>query len=241
MENWKQILGLKVVDDSIIHLVSDRGRVLTINNGRATFRLGSTDRNGYLVLTFGHTDHRLVHRLVGEYFCDKKEGSGCINHKNGIKTDNRSVNLEWVTYAENNRHAYATGLNTCYSENHHGAIDKEIVYKIYELKKEGKRLHEVAKLIDVNYGTLKHIYHGKNWRYEYEQFFGEKFKKSGRGGAVCWNAMPKEMVINIYERKKAGARAVEIAKELNLNYGTVKDICNGKNWRHLYKEHFGVL
>jgi len=52
-----------------------------------------------------------VHRLVALTFTNESFDSKlCVNHKNGIKEDNRLENLELVSYSENMTHAYDTGL-----------------------------------------------------------------------------------------------------------------------------------
>ena len=42
-----------------------------------------------------------IHRLVAEAFIPKQEDKTEINHKNFVRTDNRTTNLEWCTFEEN--------------------------------------------------------------------------------------------------------------------------------------------
>lgn len=47
-----------------------------------------------------------IHRLVAMFYLDNYSESLQVNHKNGIKSDNRAENLEMVTNSENALHAW---------------------------------------------------------------------------------------------------------------------------------------
>lgn len=51
-----------------------------------------------------------VHRIVAKYFCPDRIDADQVNHKDGIKTNNKADNLEWVTNQENRDHAVANHL-----------------------------------------------------------------------------------------------------------------------------------
>lgn len=71
------------------------------------------DKKGYCYVWLWENNigkRHSIHRLVSIHFIDNKLNKPCVNHKDGIKSNNCVNNLEWVTYSENNKHSYATGL-----------------------------------------------------------------------------------------------------------------------------------
>ncbi len=74
-----------------------------------------------------------LHRLLAINFIDNSLNKSCINHINGIKSDNRLENLEWATYSENSKHACKTGLNP-YTENHYNGIRKSKIKLVLDME-----------------------------------------------------------------------------------------------------------
>lgn len=120
-EVWKPILGYEGYYD-----VSNTGKVRSLDRKRNNVRYSrnlkgkelkqSFGNSGYLQVNlsvFGKQKIFMVHRLVGIAFVenDDIEFKIAINHKDGNKTNNNASNLEWVSYSENQKHAYENGLN----------------------------------------------------------------------------------------------------------------------------------
>lgn len=109
-----------------------------------------------------------VHRMVASTFIPNPENKPCVNHKNGIKTDNNVTNLEWCTYAENNKHALDTGLNKLPEGEKHwnSKLNESNVIEIKRLLKESNLTHQqISEMFSVSRGTISCIFDGATWKH----------------------------------------------------------------------------
>lgn len=167
-EEWRCIAGW-----TSLYSVSNLGRVRRERQSSLGLfvRILNAQSNGrYIHVTLAdgsRKDTPNIHRLVaGAFLGIAPFADAQVNHKNGIKTDNRSDNLEWITQKENSHHA-RTVLNTYRIGADHGRAKLGVndVLTIRKRLKNGDGLTAIANDYNVTSGLIGHIRAGRAWKH----------------------------------------------------------------------------
>jgi len=182
MERWKPAPGLRG-----FYEVSNIGRVrraVAIGKNRRNAKIGKIrklqpDKNGYLTVLAclgSRKDVKLakVHRLVvGAFIGEIPEGMQ-VNHKNGVKYDNRVENLEIVTPSQNTQHAFdVLGRKVRITNppkgeaHHHSRFTESNIREMRSLYASGITQVEIAERFQTRQNKISEIVLRKAWKHVY--------------------------------------------------------------------------
>jgi hypothetical protein len=125
--------------------------------------------NGYLTVRLGRKSGLLyVHRIVAKAFIPNPCNYPQINHKSGIKTNNKTENLEWCDRTMNAVHAESHNLmNHARGEKVHTAkITKDEVLQIRKLYKPRVVTYKMlAERFGISWWQVKEITDRNDWKH----------------------------------------------------------------------------
>jgi hypothetical protein len=171
VEIWRPVKGYEG-----LYVVSDRGRVKSLprtdkRGHKRNERILKQNISawGYKFVVFGDNKSRVVHRLVATAFIQNNENKPEVNHINGVKTDNRLENLEWVTHSENMKHACETGLK--FIPRGEKVYNARLTYKdaakIRNMYKTGEWTYQrLSSLFNVSLSVIQNVINNKTYRIE---------------------------------------------------------------------------
>jgi hypothetical protein len=159
-EIWKPILGYPKYKVSNLGRIKSTYKNWADKEGRTL--KGSQLSSGYLFMLLRSNNksskRKYIHRIVLESFIGTDPQKPYANHKNGIKSDNRLSNLEWVTKSYNAVHSYRVLHNI------HGQA-KLTENDVREIRSSKDRPKDLAEKYNVTYNTIHRVITKKRWKF----------------------------------------------------------------------------
>jgi len=166
MEIFKDVKGYEGS-----YQVSNLGNIRSLKCNKIRILKPILRKSGYYYVTLYQNKHErkaIIHRLIGAAFLPNPQNKPEINHKNGIKADNRLENLEWVTQSENMIHSYKNGLQKPLkgSLNGNAKLNEAQIKEIRQLYATGNYLQrEIASKYNLSLANINRIVNYKRWKH----------------------------------------------------------------------------
>lgn len=119
--------------------------------------------NGYLTVTLGRGNTRLVQHLVALAFLGPRPEGHLVCHNNGDRRDNRAENLRYDTHSANlvDRHDHAQRRGQL-AENY-GRVAKLTLCEVCAIRTDDRLQAEIAEDYGVSQSTISMIKSGNRW------------------------------------------------------------------------------
>lgn len=165
-EVWRDIIGYEGY-----YQVSNLGNVKSLGNDfsrkERLLKLSLQGKGyfGVVLQKYGVRKPTLVHRLVAIHFISNNDNKPQVNHINGVKTDNRVENLEWVTHRENLDHAINNDLTLKGQCNPTSKLKETEVLEIYNFLKIGVKVEYLQTKYNISKDVIIGIKSGIYWKH----------------------------------------------------------------------------
>lgn len=191
-ETWKDIVGFEG-----LYLISNLGRIKCVGRdilykdhmGRThkmrvkeKIKAQQTQSNGYRFAALwkdGRSHYVTTHRAVAEAFLPNPKNLRTVNHKNGVRTDNRLENIEWASYSDNLIHSM-------YTLGRINSLGKPVL--CIETGETYRSVRDAAQRSGGKEHNLRHhlrghsrLFKGNHWKFINKEEYGRKQHFSAEG------------------------------------------------------------
>lgn len=110
----------------------------------------------------------LIHRLLAKTYIPNPKNLPQVNHRDGDKSNNIVLNLEWATPSQNQLHSFKIGTNHQGIDHHNAKLTPNKVREIRTGVIPGTRTNGFeswARRFKVDANVIKYVYYGRFWRH----------------------------------------------------------------------------
>lgn len=165
-----------------------------------------------------------VHTLVARTFIGPQPAHLCVNHLDSNRTNNRTVNLEYVTTRENLHHSFRAGNRKLYFTNHQ--MDR-IARMFFE---EGRSVSDIARQFVTHRGSEKEFKARRKQVLSVCTIWRFSQRPAGWTRGPYQRKLDYEKAAQIRQMYATGVTQTQIAKVFGCHPAHVSRVVGGLMW-----------